>query len=101
MGPNCVGLNLLPAKMAAHGYQRGNNFGRGTLPGPNQSFASWGGQAVYDKGEYHLIYADFMTCGLGCWGGASQLARAVSQHPLVSASSRLRPAVPPLAGYSY
>lgn len=53
------------------------------MPGvANQSFASWGGQAVFEDGMYHLIFADFMSCGLGCWGGASQLARAVSQHPL-------------------
>ena len=76
-------LNLLPANKTAHGYQRGNNFGIQTIPGmPNQSFASWGGQAVYEAGMYHLVFADFETCGLGCWGGASQLARAVSQHPL-------------------
>lgn len=82
-GPHCVQLNLLPANKTAHGYQRGNNFGIQTVPGmPNQSFASWGGQAVYEAGMYHLIFADFETCGLGCWGGASQLARAVSQHPL-------------------
>lgn len=82
-GQHCVQLNLMPANKTAHGYQRGNNFGIQTIPGmPNQSFASWGGQAVYEGGSYHLVFADFETCGLGCWGGASQLARAVSQHPL-------------------
>ena len=83
-GDHCVQLNLLPANKSAHGYQRGNNFGIDTIPGvANESFASWGGQAVYaEDGQYHLVFADFMACGLGCWGTASQLARAVSQHPL-------------------
>jgi hypothetical protein len=71
-GPNCVELNLLPANRSSHGYDRGIG---------NQSMASWGGQAVWEDGLYHLIYADFETCGLGCWGTASQLARAVSQSP--------------------
>jgi hypothetical protein len=82
-GPHCVQLNLLPANKSAHGYQRGSNFGIDTIPNvPNQSFASWGGQAVYEDGMYHLVFADFEECGLGCWGTSSQLARAVSQSPL-------------------
>ena len=30
---------------------------------------------------YHLIFADFQNCGLGCWGDQSQISRAVSQSP--------------------
>ena len=73
--PNCVELNLLPVNKSSQGYLRGQ-------PGSNQSTASWGGQAVFDGGLWHLIYADFdKNCGLGCWGTNSQIARAVSTSP--------------------
>jgi sucrose-6-phosphate hydrolase SacC (GH32 family) len=74
--PNCVELNLLPVNKSSQGYHHGQ-------PGPaNESTASWGGQAVFDSGLWHLIYADFdKGCGLGCWGTNSQIARAVSTSP--------------------
>ena len=66
-------LNLLPVNRSSQGYLFGVR---------NQSTASWGGQAVFDGGLYHLIYADFdKGCGLNCWGTNSQIARAVSSSP--------------------
>ena len=48
--------------------------------------ASWGAQAVFEAGQYHLIFADFQNCGLGCWGDQSQISRAVSQSPAAGSS---------------
>eukprot|EP01046_Picozoa_sp_COSAG06_P031435 COSAG06_NODE_3061_length_5906_cov_26.812468_10_plen_309_part_00 len=66
--PNCVELNLLPANKSSMGFADKQN-------------ASWGAQAVLEDGQYHLIFADFQNCGLGCWGDQSQISRAVSQSP--------------------
>lgn len=48
----------------------------------NESFASWGGNAIFEDGKYHLFVAQFVNhCGLGQWGSASSIVRAVSDMP--------------------
>jgi len=55
--PNCVAMNLLPVNKSAMGYDRGLK--NASTPSGFQSLASWGGQSVFEDGEWHMIMADF------------------------------------------
>lgn len=48
----------------------------------NLTFASWGGNAIYQDGLWHLFVAQIVNhCGLDRWGSNSEIVRAESQHP--------------------
>lgn len=53
----------------------------------NETFSSWGGNAIFEDGKYHLFVAQFVNhCGLGQWGTASSVVRAeadVAEGPYV------------------
>lgn len=49
----------------------------------NESFASWGGNIIYEDGKYHLFVAQFVNeCPLGLWGSASSIVRTQSDSYL-------------------
>ncbi|GMH49969.1 hypothetical protein TL16_g00660 [Triparma laevis f. inornata] len=49
----------------------------------NESFASWGGNIIYEDGKYHLFVAQFVNeCPLGLWGLASSIVRTQSDSYL-------------------
>ena len=70
-GPNCVALNLLPAK-------------KGSAWNAPPRTSSWGGNPVWDRSDskYHLFFAEFLGhCGLDSWGTNSEVSHAISDQP--------------------
>ena len=48
--PNCVAMNLLAVNKSSMGYDRGLK--NASTPSGYQSIASWGGQSVFEDGEW-------------------------------------------------
>ncbi|GMH87858.1 hypothetical protein TrVE_jg6824 [Triparma verrucosa] len=68
-GAHCDVLDIQPTPKTA-GYH-------------NESFASWGGNIIFEGGKYHLLVAQFVNeCPLGLWGTASSIIRAESDSYL-------------------
>ena len=69
-GPTCGELDVLPApRVGAYGMA------------PNVT--SWGGNAVFFEGEYHLYVSEIVNgCGLSAWGANSQIVHATAITPL-------------------
>jgi len=66
--PTCDVLAVLPAEAHA-GYR-------------NESAASWGGNALFEDGKYHLFVAEMVNhCGLESWGTNSAIVRAEAASP--------------------
>ena len=83
--PNCVAMNLLAVNKSSMGYNRGLK--NASSPSGYQSLASWGGQSVFEDGEWCVALAALSPA---CWPRVLALllaplltragARAVQAH---------------------
>lgn len=72
-GATCGELRFLP--IAAPASTNG-------FPGASPNETTWGGNAVYFQGQFHLFVAEMVNgCSLAQWGQNSQCAHAVSSSP--------------------
>ena len=52
-------------------------------PGLTQNLTTWGGNAIFFEGEYHLFVAEMSNnCTLAQWGSNSRCSHAISQTPV-------------------
>ena len=67
--PNCVAMNLLAVNKSSMGYNRGLK--NASSPSGYQSLASWGGQSVFEDGEWCVARtraaAPRAPAGTACW----------------------------------
>jgi len=72
-GATCGELKFLPIAAPA---------GTNGFPGASPNETTWGGNAVFFEGQYHLFVAEMVNnCSLAQWGTNSRCAHAISSSP--------------------
>lgn len=72
-GVTCGELQFLPLQAPA---------GTNGMPGATPNETTWGGNAIFFEGQYHLFVAEMVNnCSLAQWGSNSRCAHAVSSTP--------------------